>query len=425
MRLRALAPFLCLCLFSTASASTTDPLALAARAISEDAPVAAAATSELRALGPAGLEALLSAHADAIQLHKEGSLPATDPAWRRISTAVDRVARQRDAWASGLYWHTDLEQAKAAARASGKPILSLRLLGNLDDDLSCANSRFFRTLLYSNETIARTMRSAFVLHWQSVRPVPRVTIDFGDGRRLERTITGNSIHYALDAEGRILDALPGLYDAGAFARWLSEIRAVAEQASRVDAKDRWPALRAYHKGRMHRARRTWARDLERAGIKAPAPATARDTSASPPHALIAGAAAYTKAVIELPVLRAMYPEAKPLADATDDAAWRTIAALHRASVRFDADTRALLRDYVEPAALERTLANLADAIALDATRNEYLLHAEIHEWLAASSEPPTLDSLNERVYAELFLTPSSDPWLGLNPEGTFTGLGAR
>jgi hypothetical protein len=26
------------------------------------------------------------------------------------------------------------------------------------------------------------------------------------------------------------------------------------------------------------------------------------------------------------------------------------------------------------------------------------------------------------VYAELFLTPSSDPWLGLVPEGAYTAL---
>jgi hypothetical protein len=33
-----------------------------------------------------------------------------------------------------------------------------------------------------------------------------------------------------------------------------------------------------------------------------------------------------------------------------------------------------------------------------------------------------LDALNERVYTELFLTPSSDPWLGLMPADTYTAL---
>ena len=38
-------------------------------------------------------------------------------------------------------------------------------------------------------------------------------IDFGDGRKMERTLTGNSIHYVLDSEGRLIDALPGVFQA--------------------------------------------------------------------------------------------------------------------------------------------------------------------------------------------------------------------
>ena len=34
----------------------------------------------------------------------------------------------------------------------------------------------------------------------------------------------------------------------------------------------------------------------------------------------------------------------------------------------------------------------------------------------------TVDSLNSRVYAELFLTPESDPWLGLAPRNQFSAL---
>jgi hypothetical protein len=33
-----------------------------------------------------------------------------------------------------------------------------------------------------------------------------------------------------------------------------------------------------------------------------------------------------------------------------------------------------------------------------------------------------VDQLNERVYAELFLTPSSDPWLGLVTPDVYTAL---
>jgi len=108
------------------------------------------------------------------------------------------VAQQKNSYIAGLYWHTDLEEAKKASTAANKPILSLRLLGKLTDEFSCANSRFFRTVLYSNADVSEYLKEHYVLHWKSVRPVPKVTIDYGDGRKLERTLTGNSIHYVLE-----------------------------------------------------------------------------------------------------------------------------------------------------------------------------------------------------------------------------------
>ena len=119
-----------------------------------------------------------------------------------------------------LDWHTDLESAKRDAQKTARPILSLRLLGRLDEEYSCANSRYFRTLLYPEPRVREAM-SRFVLHWQSLRPVPKVTIDFGDGRRLVRTITGNSLHAVLRADGTPVDAILGLLSADAFVNALS------------------------------------------------------------------------------------------------------------------------------------------------------------------------------------------------------------
>ncbi len=146
---------------------------------------------------------MLAVHADAINKQIVDPLTPSTPAWERLSAALDAVSQQKNSYLAGMYWYTDMGEAKAAAKKFGKPILSLRLLGKLSDEFSCANSRFFRTILYSNFTISEKLRKDFVLHWKSVRPVPHVTIDFGDGRKLERTLTGNSIHYILDVEGRI------------------------------------------------------------------------------------------------------------------------------------------------------------------------------------------------------------------------------
>jgi hypothetical protein len=91
--------------------------------------------------------------------------------------------------------------------------------------LSCANSRFFRTTLYPSAEINRLLKDRYILHWESVRPAARGTVDCGDGHKLERTITGNSIHYVLNPDGQVIDALPGLYSASTFA---AELRADAD-----------------------------------------------------------------------------------------------------------------------------------------------------------------------------------------------------
>lgn len=119
-----------------------------------------------------------------------------------------------------MHWHTDLRSAIQDARTRKLPILSLRLLGRLDEEYSCANSRYFRTLLYPEPRVQKAM-SCYVLHWQSLRPVPKVTIDFGDGRTLVRTITGNSLHAVLRSDGTPVDAVLGLLSADAFVNALS------------------------------------------------------------------------------------------------------------------------------------------------------------------------------------------------------------
>ena len=82
-----------------------------------------------------------------------------------------------------------------------------------------------------------------------------------------------------------------------------------------------------------------------------------------------------------------------------------------------ARTKAIVED-----PLLRVVANFQQSIAVDTIRNEYLFHREIHHWLAQADSSLAIDTLNERVYAELFLTPSNDPWLGLVPDATYTAL---
>lgn len=162
--------------FSQTSYAANNLEALARKALSEDVSESASAIAELRALGPEGLHALFQVYEGEINRQVTNPSLAMTSEWRRMSAALDAVSQQKDSYLSGLYWYTDFDRAKAAARAAGKPILSLRLLGKLNEEFSCANSRFFRTILYSNSEVSEMLRGRFILHWQSMRPAPRITI---------------------------------------------------------------------------------------------------------------------------------------------------------------------------------------------------------------------------------------------------------
>lgn len=430
----------------TTTACATERLEIFAhQAISESQSEANTAITALRQAGPAGLDALIDAHRAEINRHLLMTEVQSTPVWERLSRALDAVGKQRNCYASQLYWYTDFEAAKAAAKASGKPILSLRLLGNLDEELSCANSRFFRTILYANADISEFLRQRFVLHWKSVRPVPKVTIDFGDGRKMERTVTGNSIHYVLDSEGRVVDALPGLYGPQAFLRVLKPAHVAALLASdlAISSEQRAVMLNEYHSRQSKRLLTQWNQDLTTLKIPVSTSGLARlqagsipVSTSNPPTARKAAPLAITKSKVEVALLNVITPDFEQLESATDQQAWKVLAELHCADAKLDERSLRFIRQQGTGAChipdardtsgtfegrFERTVQNFERSVALDTVRNEYLFHTRIYDWLRAGGGK-NVDELNERVYAELFLTPSSDPWLGLLPADTYTAI---
>ena len=43
------------------------------------------------------------------------------------------------------------------------------------------------------------------------------------------------------------------------------------------------------------------------------------------------------------------------------------------------------------------------------------MHARILEWFVLGTAPKNLEALNSRIYADIFLTPNYDAWLGPRP----------
>ncbi len=391
---------------------------------SADPATAHQAAVSLRGMGAYGLDV-------AMQIYDKHPSP-------QLADEIDFVAGQRDAITSRLYWYTDLDAAQAEAKKQKKPILSLRLLGKLTDEYSCANSRFFRTVLYANKNVSQFLRENFILHWSSERPVPVITIDFGDGRVMKRTITGNSIHYILANNGRVVDALPGLYDPSLF---LSELRsaynaAVTGNQNSSLSYSTTPKLRLtpvenYAQRKEDLLLREWEQYVKGVGLTI-APLPVAQKPGENPAAPLAGRVAIGKGLVEMPMLRQVSPQFAAAIDRDIDTAeaqkWDRIAALARTGVKLDAASIALIRKQnaaaydKSPELLTKTIDNFEKAIALDTVKNQYLLRRTILHWLAESEKPVYMAALNTRVYAELFLTPRSDPWLGLQPDATYTAL---
>ena len=351
----------------------------------------------------------------------------------QLRATLDAICQQKDCDASRLYWYKDLEAAKTASKESGKPILSLRLLGNLNDELSCANSRFFRTALYPNAGVSQLLRDRFILHWQSERPVPKVTIDFGDGRKLEQTLTGNSIHYVLDSDGRPIDAIPGLYSPQAFMENLKDAESAVQSVSNInDTNLRREVLVKYHRDRLAKLEKNWRSDLTR--LRLPEQPLLQTIAKVPSSvdATIASRLTVCKMAVELPTLTrtpsAPISEVIPSSPFAklSDANWASLARLYQNRVYLDQGSLKLMERKLSPTASMPTVVNSFErAIAQDTVRNEYVFHAQIHSWFTNGefmNSDASLTALNRRVYDQLFLTPASDPWLGLVNENVYTGI---
>jgi hypothetical protein len=392
---------------------------LTLQAVSPQQAEAVSAINALRALRQEGLDALFETYAAEIRQFSDSG-EATDR-WKRVAFAIDSVARQKDAYASRLYWHTDLQEAKRVANLRNKPILSLRLLGNLNEEFSCANSRFFRAILYPNAEISKFLRENYVLHWKSVRPAPKVTIDFGDGRKIERTLTGNSIHYILDEDGEIIDALPGLYSPKGFLKYLTQ---AAEVNKITDGLPREKKEMAYL-----RYRRAAFGEITSKREKAVAVAKVKLTETqNGTRAIEAAPLAVTKMAVssEISILRGIADDFSRYEPNINFEDWRKLSKLYSPSPKLDANSTAFIRRQNAKTGLTETefaalLQNLENFVALDTTRNDFLFHTKLYGWLNRGGSGD-LETFNSRVYAEIFKTPESDKWLGLYNTDIYTAL---
>lgn len=188
--------------------------------------------------------------------------------------------------------------------------------------------------------------------WESVRPVPMVTIDFGNGQVVRRTLHGNIATWISDSRGRVVDVIPGIYEQQAFEARLRPILALARRLGKLSDETFAAEVRAYHKGAL---------------------------SFAPGHS-VAGLADMSKKRLEGP---------------TED---------------FLARGSRLRAEFSESDQAER----VAAALLLDTEKNEAERRPRIHRHLLEAGVTQ-VEKETRWLYAQVLHTDLDDPWLGLLP----------
>ena len=225
-------------------------------------------------------------------------------------------------------------------------------------------------MLFSDERIAQFINSAFEPVWESVRPVPTVRIDFGQGKAITRTLHGNIATYVCSADGQVLDILPGIYAPSAYLDRLSQFLLLANYVERADQPVNQPLLIAYHHRQAH--------DLKETGKPARLVAIRR--------------ADISKSSIERGVKTIIMPGQPPQGVISPGAGKVTTLGLPG----FDGPEQ---------------LANWK-ALAEDTETNETVRRRQIHEWLAASG-PVSPNAVKRWLYRVVLHADLDDPYLGL------------
>ena len=91
-------------------------------------------------------------------------------------------------------------------------------------------------MLFSSGEVAGYINDSFEPAWESVRPAPLVTIDFGNGHTVRRTLQGNIATYVCGPDGVVYDVLPGIYAPAVYRKQLESLKTLADTLQQADAE---------------------------------------------------------------------------------------------------------------------------------------------------------------------------------------------
>jgi len=243
-------------------------------------------------------------------------------------------------------------------------------------------------VLFSQPQVAAFLNSHFECAWQSLRPVPQVQIDFGNGTVLHRTLVGNIATWFCTGDGLALDVLPGLCDAPTF---LERARRAVDLAHRfVDPRSSFAELRTEWFAQAMAGEQQW-QQYELLSLTLP------DLS---------------KSGVERPVRRALRGGRVVDADPVAPRSPRDLQFMSKMAVEQP------IRTGIAAPPDPRT------ALQIDSFEAATIRSAQAVRTLAAAGRPVRPDELTKTLFLQVLHVPLDDPFLGLAPE-VLGGEGGR
>ncbi len=232
-----------------------------------------------------------------------------------------------------------------------------------------------RAVTLSNPEVIKFLTNEVVPYWESLGPVPKVTIELGDGRVIKRTLGGNVVTYLLSSEGNVYDAFPGVYTPE---HYLFEIHKTLE-AIKSDSD-----LLSWHRQELAAVTKTEEMRMT-----------------------------MSKAVVESPLLKALGESNSSNETKETSTAFQKYTARLQ-DISKQAATVAELRSSV----LDSVQSNDPDeigraAVAIDSLNNLKLIRPAVHLLFSSYKKLPSAQECSDQIYEDILHIPIHDPYLGL------------
>ncbi len=220
----------------------------------------------------------------------------------------------------------------------------------------------------SDPEVIKLLSTEVIPVWESVGPVPKVTIELGNGRKLERTLGGNIITYIVSADGAVYDAYPGVYTPWDY---LTEIQKTLNFVKQTPEPSK---IISWHRDQFS------------------------DLVASEQYRTT-----FSKALVESPLLKAL--KIGPAKNFTEKGNFRdiskepaTVQQLSAALLNYQSD---------DPQEIGRRV------VEVDSANNVKLMRPAVHALYSNLESLPKVNVFRDIIYKQLLHIPLDDPYLGL------------